>query len=166
MAGIEGLRQMNAKVIILLPIANLSVARELQTTLRAKLWKCYELVKLAGLLWACGLCLSSSCAYILYRVSACHTYSQELRLTLRPTPLTATGGDATWHFAVRRNIAQIFDDDTCRAAAYCLPTGTPQAAHTPPHQSAAATLPDIVASKRGKRKKRKTKCGKCDESFE
>lgn len=114
MAGIEGLRRMNAEVVILLPIANLSVAR-------AKFKKCYELVKLARLLWTCGLCSAIIYAKSSYRVSACHTCPQELRLTLRLTPLTATGGDATWHFAVRLNIAQIFDDDTCRAAAYHLP---------------------------------------------
>lgn len=118
MAGIEGLRRMIAEDVILLSIANLSVGRP-------KFQKCYELVKLAG------LCLTSIYADISYRVSACHTYPQELRLTLRLTPLTATGGDATWHFAVRRNIAQIFDDDTCRAAAYLLPPATPQAALTP-----------------------------------
>lgn len=124
MAGIEGLRRMIAEVVILLPIANLCVDR-------AKFQKCYELVKLARLLWACGLCSAIIYAKSSYRVSACHTYPQELRLTLRLTPLTATGGDATWHFAVRRNIAQIFDDDTCRAAAYRLPPATPQAALTP-----------------------------------
>lgn len=113
----------------------------------------------------CGLCLTSRCV-LTFHTGYLHT--QELRLTLRPTPLTATGGDATWHFAVRRNIAQIFDDDTCRAAAYRLP---PAHCHAPHSFHTRVLLLQLCltlwqATEREKRRNRKTQCGKCDESFE
>lgn len=139
------------QVVILLVYSPKRVRAKVPQVLRARNRQLARLAVTWGSLWQ----QQAVCIHFLQGIctSYKHTYPQELWLTLRPTPTTATGGVATWHFAVLLPASASAPASALLCVAtlhkYLRTTLVRLPPTRMPRPECSATLPDIVAS--GKR---------------